>query len=340
MIQRVFALKIAVASVRFLLAALVGHGALVAVAVLVLLVGRRPQTAQDVERPADAVGEARLFDRAVLRALTRRALEPAQDVEELGSIWARRPPYPRPAAGALNARLLGLGQSVARVFGSVATDLNRAVRGVRDVLPYELGGLCLALAAAGLAGALGTVGPWRRELAALLAIPLVVYPVVQLVRPGPFHERAVSLGLGFFAVLFVAGFAATLPRAAARWLGDDVPQARFVGSVGGPAWLLGARIAVVGACSSLIAAVPAVTAAALFVRAKAHQDAALRDEGLGRLINAALSAVNAADPDYTQALAPCALLIGALLLLSVLGHRFLEEVIWVLSSQDAAGGRA
>ena len=40
------------------------------------------------------------------------------------------------------------------------------------------------------------------------------------------------------------------------------------------------------------------------------------------------------------ALAPCALLIGALLLLSYLGHRFLVEVSWVLRSQPVSGARS
>ena len=350
LLRRVLAVKIGVATARFLLAALVGHGALVALAVLVLLVGRKQAMPGDQlpTQAAASIGEARLFDRAVLRALSRRALESGGDQEVLEAIWKRRPAYPTAAGTHLGLQFLGLGQAVSRSFGSVPTDLNRAVRGVRDVLPFELGGLALALAAAGLTGAIGAAAgvsaaagrrALRASILALLALPLIVFPVVRLLDPGPFHQRTVSLGLGFSAVLFVAGFAATLPRAAARWLGADLSAARFAGSVGGPGWLLGARIAVASACDGLIAAVPAVAAAALFVRAKAHQDATLRDEGLGRLINAALSAVNAADPDYVQALAPCALLIGALLLLSVLGHRFLVEVSWVLASQQAAAER-
>ena len=348
LLQTVLAVKLGVALARFLLAALVGFGVLVALAVTVLLVGRKAQAeAEGTSRATSVASESRLFDRAVLRALTRRALA-ADDHRELAQIWSRRPPYPQSASAQLETRWLGIGQAVARVFGSVPTDLNRAARGVLDVLPYELGGLLLALAAAGLAGACGAFAganpaadqrTQRTALVAALALPLVIYPVVQLLDPRPFHERSVSLGLGFSAVLFVAGFAATLPRAAARWLGVDQPAARFTGAVGGPAWLLGARIAVVSACENLIAAVPAVTAAALFVRAKAHQDVMLRDQGLGRLINAALSAVNAAEADYAQALAPCALLIGALLLLSYLGHRFLVEVSWVLSSQPVAERR-
>jgi hypothetical protein len=349
LLQKVLAVKVGVAVARFALAALVGFGVLVALAVAVLLVGRKAQTeAEGTARAASVSSESRLFDRAVLRALTRRALE-TNDQRELADVWSRRPPYPKSTSAQLEARWLGIGQAVARVFGSVPTDLNRAARGVLDVLPYELGGLLLALLAAGLAGACGAVAganpaagqrAQRIALVAALALPLVVYPVVQLLDPRPFHERTVSLGLGFSAVLFVSGFAATLPRAASRFLGVDQPAARFTGAVGGPAWQLGARIAVVSACGDLIPAVPAVTAAALFVRAKAHQDVMLRDEGLGRLINAALSAVNAAEADYAQALAPCALLIGALLLLSYLGHRFLVEVSWVLSSQQVSEERA
>ena len=349
LLRQVLATKVWVALARFALAALVGHGALVALAVVVMLFGKKPPMPGDA-LPAQAaqVGEARLFDRAVLRALSRRALENGQDQDELTALWKRRPAYPQAAGSAgLSATFLGFGQAISRSFGSVPTDLNRAVRGVRDVLPFELGGLALALLAAGLTGAISaaagvSAAAGRRALRvatlSMLALPLIVYPVVQLLDPGPFHQRTVSLGLGFPAVLFVAGFAATLPRAAARWLGADMPAARFAGSVGGPAWLLGARIAVASACESLIAAVPAVVAAALFVRAKAHQDASLRDEGLGRLINSALSAVNASEPDYLQALAPCALLIGALLLLSVLGHRFLVETSWILSSQKGGPG--
>ncbi len=346
LLREVLAVKIGVALTRFVLAALVGFGVLVALALAVLLVGRKAATApiDQATSAASVASESRLFDRAVLRALSRRALE-GGDQAELQKIWSRRPEYTAATSQHLQARWLGLPQAIARVFGSVPTDLNRAARGVLDVLPFELGGLLLALLAAGLAGACGAVAgadpaggqrALRTSLIAALALPLVVYPVVQMLEPRPFHERTVSLGVGFSAVLFVAGFAATLPRAAARWLGADLPQARFAAAIGGPAWRLGARIAVVSACESLIAAVPAVTAAALFVRAKAHQDVRLHDEGLGRLINAALSAVNAADSDYAQALAPCVLLIGALLLLSYLGHRFLVEVSWVLASQPVS----
>jgi hypothetical protein len=349
LVQTVLALKAGVALLRWALAALVGHGALVALAVLVLLVGRGEQPDGALpDKPASSSGEARLFDRAVLRALTRSALA-GRDQHFLESVWAQRPPYPRAPSTRVAASLLGPGQALARVFGRVPTDLNRAVRGVRDVLPFELGGLLLALFAAGLAGSfaaalrptpLGDERALRAMVIGALAVGLIAYPVIEMLRPEPFHQRTVSLGVGFSAVLFVAAFAATLPRAAAHWLGVDLAPARFAGGVGGPAWLLGARIAVVGACESLVAAVPAVTAAALFVRAKAHQDVSLHDEGLGRLINAALSAAGAADPDYEQALAPCVLLIGALLLLSYLGHRFLVEVRWVLASQSAAAERS
>src|SRR3989442_6297531 len=131
-----------------------------------------------------------------------------------------------------------------------------------------LGGLLLALLAAGLGAALAEATRWieaeatapsRFRRAGLRAAYgaavylLLVHPLWRVLDASAFYHRTTSLGVGFAAALFVAAFAGALPSAAARALFSAAPHARHLSALSGrPALLHAARIAVVEAAERLV----------------------------------------------------------------------------------------
>src|SRR5205823_4376049 len=102
------------------------------------------------------------------------------------------------------------------------------------------------------------------------------------------------------------------------------PQAACLSALGGrPALLTAARLSLLDATQWLIPLVPALAAAAVFVCAKADQDPSVTgaSSGLGALIRAAMREASAG-----ERLSSAALVGGALVVLWVLGHRFVAEV--------------
>ena len=197
-------------------------------------------------------------------------------------------------------------------WAAVASDRSRfrtAARGTADALPFLLGGLALALLATAFTGAWSKSRRLKLPLAIALALPLL-----PMLDPGAFYDRTRSFGAGLAAALFVAAFAAALPGAALHALFSASPA--IAGRV------TAGRLAAIEAVQWLVPAVPALATAALFVCAKADQDAGAREaaSGFGALIRAAMAEAAAGDR-----LASCALLAGGLALLSFLGHRFVVE---------------
>jgi hypothetical protein len=218
-----------------------------------------------------------------------------------------------------------------------------AARGAYDALGLLLGGLCLALAAAALGGALAeriraaaaSPAAARRTALAAAAAVLVLLPLSGMLDPALFYDRTRSAGTGAAALLFVAGFAGAMSGAGARSLFAPPSQAAFLTALSGrPALLSAARLSALEATRWLIPLVPAVAAAAVFACAKADQDPSLRGEssGLGALIRAAMGEVSAADRLSSAALAG-----GALVVLWYLGHRFVLEVRASLGTRGTAG---
>lgn len=253
------------------------------------------------------------FDLSVLRTLADRK-------PPLLSMWSRRPDWQLPRAAPTAARIVPLRDAWSAVT-SGKSRFRTAARGAADALPFLLGGVALALLAAGIAGAAAQFR--RRELAIAAAAALIAGPAWLLLDPAIFYDRTRSLGLGLSAALFVAAFAGAMSGAAARALFAPAPQAQYLGALRGrPAFLAAARMAVLDATAWLVPLVPALAAAAVFVCAKADQDpAVISSSGLGALIRAAMR-----EPSAAERLSSCALVLGALLLLWFVGHRLVLEV--------------
>jgi hypothetical protein len=303
------------------------------------------------EEPAQTSASAFLdFDLSVLRALadrslrSLRSLRPASAGEDPGALvalWARRPDWqlPRAAKGAPKV------VSASDAWAAVASEKSRfrtAASGAASALPFLIGGLLLALLAAGAASLLAEASLWHERLAtartslllraAVISAMylLVLHPVWPLLDAKLFTDRTRSLGLGFAAALFVAAFAGTISGAAARSFFARSPHARHLTAISGPRALLTvARLAVLDATDWLVPLVPLLAAAAVFVCAKADQDPAVQaaSNGLGALIRSAMR-----EPSAAERLGSSALVAGALVVLWYLGHRFVLEVRAVLGA--------
>ena len=233
---------------------------------------------------------------------------------------------------------------VVNVYRSPAlSPISSAARGAYDALGLLLGGLCLALAAAALGGAIAervraaatSPAAARRTALAAAAAVLVLLPLSGMLDPALFYDRTRSTGTGAAALLFVAGFAGAMSGAAARSLFAPPSQAEFLTALSGrPALLSTARLSALEATRWLVPLVPALAAAAVFACAKADQDPSLHGEasGLGALIRAAMGEVSAADRLSSAALAG-----GALVVLWYLGHRFVLEMRASLGTRGTAG---
>jgi len=326
------ATQITAAALRWVAAAAVACAALLALAVALALVDRSGATDR-VQPSASAYLD---FDLAVLRALADRSLGSEAPDGPLRSLWARRPPWgllPEPDDG---SRLVPLRDAWA---ASVAdrSRFRSAARGVSDALGLLLGGLAIALLAAAAGGVAVELIRWRRHLPALArralvacaAAGLVLLPLWPLLDPALFYDRTRSLGVGLAAVLFVAAFAGAMSGAAARGLFGSA-QAACLGALGGrPALSAAARLSLLDASQWLIPLVPALAAAAVFACAKADQDPSVlaAASGLGSLIRSAMREVSVG-----ERLSSAALVGGALVVLWVLGHRFVVEVRASLSA--------
>jgi len=326
------ATQVAAAAMRWAAAAAVACASLLALAVGLALVDRS-SAADRVQPSASAYLD---FDLAVLRALAERSLGSAEADGPLRSLWARRPPWGLSPAPDDGARLVSLRDAWA---ASVAdrSRFRSAARGVSDALGLLLGGLGIALLAAAAGGVAVELIRWRRHLAALArrallagaAGVLVVLPLWPLLDEALFYDRTRSLGVGPAAVLFVAAFAGAMSGAAARGLFGS-SQAAYLGALGGrPALSAAARLSVLDASHWLIPLVPALAAAAVFACAKADQDPSVlaAASGLGSLIRSAMREISVG-----ERLSSAALVGGALVVLWVLGHRFVVEVRASLSA--------
>jgi len=281
------------------------------------------------------------FDLAVLRAIAQRSLEANDRDDALRRLWARRPPWRSPAIAGQAPHLVPLHDA----WSAAVADKSRfrsAARGAYDALGLLLFGLSLALAAAGIAGAIAegiraggmSSRPAGRVAMGASTAALVALPLAPLFDPALFYDRTRSIGAGAAAGLFVAGFAGAMAGAAARSLFGPPPQAAHLSALGGrPALLCAARLCVLDATRWLVPLVPALAAAAVFAGAKADQDPALQaaSSGLGSLIRAAMAEISAGDR-----LSSAALVGGALVVLWYLGHRFVAEVRWSLSASGSA----
>ena len=328
------ATQIAAAAARWLAAAAVACACLLGLAVALALVDRSGVP----ERTQPSASAYLDFDLAVLRTLADRSFGAEAPDGPLRSLWARRPPWTLAPAADDAARLVSLRDAWA---ASVAdrSRFRSAARGVSDALGLLLGGLGLAVLAAALGGVAAELIRWRRSLQgaareALLACAtgiLVVLPLWPLLDPGLFYDRTRSLGVGPAAVLFVAAFAGALSGAAARGLFGSPPQAACLSALGGrPAVSAAARLSALDAIQWLIPLVPALATAAVFACAKADQDpsvAAAAASGLGSLIRSTMR-----EASVGERLSSAALVGGALVVLWVLGHRFVVEIRSSLSA--------
>ena len=281
------------------------------------------------------------FDLAVLRALAQRSLEAKDRDDVLRGMWGRRPPWRPPEIADQRSHLVSLRDAWAAAVAGKSR-FRSAARGAYDALGLLLCGLSLALAAAGIAGAIAegiragrmTARPAGRFATGASTAALVVLPLAPLFDPALFYDRTRSIGAGPAAALFVAGFAGAMAGAAARSLFGPPPQAAHLSALGArPALSCAARLSVLDATRWLVPLVPALAAAAVFAGAKADQDPALQaaSSGLGSLIRAAMAEVSAGDR-----LSSAALVGGALVVLWYLGHRFVAEVRWSLSASGTA----
>jgi hypothetical protein len=269
------------------------------------------------DAPAETSAAAYLdFDLAVLRISAEQDFA-GGDHDRLAALWAARPPWRLPEPPAAATRLV----SPRDAWSAVASDRSHfrtAAKGVAAALPFLIGGLALAFAGAA-AGAILARHRGRALFTAAASI-LIVAPLWQLVDAANFYDRTRSLGLSAGAILFVASFAGTFSGAAGRALFAPL---HFRGAAGYRATAAEARIAAVDAVAFILPLVPALAAAALFVCAKADQDARADGaaNGLGILIRAALR-----DTALPDRLSSCILVTAAFGLLWYAGHRFVLEV--------------
>ncbi|MFL5312505.1 MAG: hypothetical protein ACJ79H_18885 [Myxococcales bacterium] len=324
------AARIAASGLRWLGACAVGFAALLVLA-LVLASFERERGEEPSETSASAYLD---FDLAVLRELASRSLSGeagAQAHRALAAAWSRRPDWLLPPVETTPARLA----SVRDAWAAVVSDRSRfrtAARGAADALPFLLAGLALVFCGAAIAGVLANgagaqlFGRWAglgRAAFAAGVYGLVLHPLWPLLDPAVFYDRTLTLGSGASAAFFVAAFAGTLSGAAARALLAPAPHAQHLSALRGrPALLTAARIAAVDAAEWLVPLVPALAAAALFVCAKADQDAGAQGtaSGLGALVRAAMR-----EPSAPERVSSCLLVGGALVVLCFLGHRFVIE---------------
>jgi hypothetical protein len=323
--------RLAASALRWLAACAVGLAGLLLLA-LVLASFERGASEEPSETSASAYLD---FDLAVLRELAARSLRGEASAEAhraLSTAWSRRPDWQLPDPQAAPLRLA----SVLDAWAAVVSDRSRfrtAARGAADALPFLLAGLALVFCGAGIAGMLAHVvrvpanARWGRvgRLAFGAGMyGLVVHPLWPLLDPAVFYDRTRSLGSGPSAAFFVAAFAGTLSGAAARSLLAPARHAQLLSALRGrPALLTAARIAALDAAEWLVPLVPALAAAALFVCAKADQDAGAHagTSGLGALVRAAMR-----EPSVAERMSSCALVGGALVFLCFVGHRFVIEM--------------
>jgi hypothetical protein len=293
--------------------------------------------------PAQTSAAAYLdFDLSLLRRAADGSL--GRDGNEsthrlLLAMWSHRPDWQLPGEPREPARLVPLADAWTAAV-SEKSRFRNAARGAGDALPFLVGALAAACVAAAIGGVLAQLrraprarwaGSARLGYYAGIYL-LVAHPLWPLLDAAAFHDRTRSLGTGFSALLFVAAFAGTLSGAAARALfAQPRPVPHLSALAGRPALFEAARLAVLDAAEWLVPLVPALAAAALFVRAKADQDPALSGvaSGLGALIRAALQELSAA-----ERLSSCALVAGALVLLWVVGHRFVVELRRALGANE------
>jgi hypothetical protein len=329
--------KASASALRLCAAGTVSFAGLLLVA-LVLSSFERTGSQEPIQTSASAYLD---FDLAVLRALADRGLAPSGKNDVQGAalaLWAHRPDWQLPRSSAVFPRLVGPGEAWAAV-ASDRSHFRTAARGTADALPFLFAGLALSLLAACAAAVLARVGEVAsrraRTIGVVAAIAglwlLFVQPLVALFDADLFYDRSRSLGLGFSAALFVAGFAAALPGGAARAFFANRPFAQHLGALGRWRTLTTvARVAALDATEWLVPLVPALAAAAVFVCAKADQDAtsAAAPSGLGALIRAAMT-----EPSVFERIGTSALIASALVVLWYLGHRFLLEVRDSLGAQ-------
>ncbi|MFL5419824.1 MAG: hypothetical protein ACJ79Y_03560 [Myxococcales bacterium] len=329
--------KASASALRLCAAGTVSFAGLLLVA-LVLSSFERTGSQEPIQTSASAYLD---FDLAVLRALADRGLAPSgkNDAQDAAlALWAHRPDWQLPRSSAVFPRLVGPGEAWAAV-ASDRSHFRTAARGTADALPFLFAGLALSLLAACAAAViarLGEVAPRRaRTIGVVAGIAglwlLFVRPLVALFDADLFYDRSRSLGLGFAAALFVAGFAAALPGGAARAFFANRPFAQHLGALGRWRTLTTvARLAALDATEWLVPLVPALAAAAVFVCAKADQDAtsAAAPSGLGALIRAAMT-----EPSVFERIGTSALIASALVVLWYLGHKFLLEVRESLGAQ-------
>src|SRR4051812_41850702 len=328
--------KASAAALRLCAAGTVSFAGLLLVA-LVLSSFERTGSQEPIQTSASAYLD---FDLAVLRALADRGLAPSAKNDAQGAalaLWAHRPDWQLPRSSAVFPRLVGPGEAWAAV-ASDRSHFRTAARGTADALPFLFAGLALSLLAACAAAVLarlGEVAPRRARtigvVAGIAGLWLLFVPLVALFDADLFYDRSRSLGLGLAAALFVAGFAAALPGGAARAFFANRPFAQHLGALGRWRTLTTvARFAALDATEWLVPLVPALAAAAVFVCAKADQDAtsAAAPSGLGALIRAAMT-----EPSVFERIGTSALIASALVVLWYLGHRFLLEVRESLSAQ-------
>ncbi len=290
-----------------------------------------------VERPAaDVSAEASAaayldFDLSVLRVAAQRGIS-GDEQARLLALWSQRPDWQLRDDGSGGIRLA----SVSDAWTAATSDKSRfrtAARGALDALPLVIGALALALAAGAIGGALAGLrqGGERARLAfAAATYALVAHPLWTMLDPEVFYDRTRSPGTGLAGAIFVAAFAGILSGTATRALFGPVSFARLGG---GRALAAAARAAALDSADWLIAAVPALAGAALFVCAKADQDPRLHSaySGLGALIRAALGEASAG-----ERLSSCALVGGAALVLWFAGHRFVIEARGALGARRYA----
>jgi hypothetical protein len=322
--------RIAASALRWLGACAVGFAALLVLA-LVLASFEREAGEEPSETPASAYLD---FDLAVLRELASRSLSGEAGAEAhraLSGAWSRRPDWRLPDVQGSPARLA----SVRDAWAAVVSERSRfrtAARGAADALPFLLAALALVFCGAGIAGMLAhTVGApagarwgWMGRVAFAASVyGLVLHPLWPLLDPAVFYDRTRTLGSGASAAFFVAAFAGTLSGAAARALLSPALHAQRLSAFRGrPAPLTAARIAALDAAEWLVPLVPALAAAALFVCAKADQDAGAHSSasGLGALVRAAMR-----EASVSERVSSCLLVGGALVVLCFVGHRLVIE---------------
>lgn len=323
-------LAIVARAARLLAAALRWAGACACAfaGLLVVAVGLATVERSAAEVSAEASAAACLdFDLSILRVAAERGLA-GGDQARLLALWSQRPDWELAEDRSAGIRLASLSDA----WTAATSDKSRfrtAARGALDALPLVIGALALAFAAAAIGGAVAGLreGGERARLAfAAATYALIAHPLWTMLDPEVFYDRTRSPGTGLAGALFVAAFAGILSGTATRALFGPVPFVRL----GGRAFGAAARTAALDSADWLIAAVPALAGAALFVCAKADQDPRLHSgySGLGALIRSALGEASAA-----ERLSSCALVGGAALVLWFAGHRF------VIEARSALGAR-